>query len=331
MSKSGEGRAAPTPFTPAGVSGVPRLLVVDDSPETRYIYRRLLQKADYTHAFEEADTVADALRRLRNEKFDCVLLDFCLPDGDGLDLLKALAPDTSVNTPVIMITGEGSEPVAVEAMKLGAKDYLVKDNITQDRLVGTLDYAMDQAQTERALLVYREELEQASVTDPLTGLHNRRYLSEHLQIELQRCARYGSPLSLLMIDLDHFKALNDRYGHVVGDKVLQEFAAMLRRVARNTDIVARYGGEEFCVVLTNTDFAGGAHLAERICEEARAMRHDDGAGGQLTVTCSTGMATASDEGEPQVLIERADKALYRAKRLGRDQACLAEVPVTASA
>ncbi len=300
------------------LSSVRRILVVDDSPETRYIYRRFLQRGNEHYIVEEADTVAAGLDLLRHDDYDCVLLDFCLPDGDGLDLLIAL-DEFGLQTPVVMITGQGSEPVAVEAMKRGAKDYLVKDCIDQGRLVAAVEYAMDEARTEREQTTYRKELEHKSVTDPLTGAYNRRYLFSQLDHELQRTGRYGTPLTVLMLDLDHFKSLNDTHGHLTGDRVLELFAGMLQHLARNTDIVARYGGEEFCVVLTNTDIDGGMSLAERVVSECRKLDVCDEKGQQLQVTCSAGVAEAVGQISSARLIEQADKALYQAKHLGRNR------------
>lgn len=303
---------------------IPRVLIVEDSPETRYVYVRYLERSGYEYETVCVDTVAEATAQLASQRFDCILLDFCLPDADGLELLGELSDGHgNCPMPVVMITGHGDESVAVEAMKLGAKDYLVKDRISADGLISALEYAIEKARSEREEHRYREELEHASVTDPLTGLHNRRYLFEHLSRELRRATRYQTPLCLLLIDLDHFKQVNDTHGHVVGDNVLMAFGEMLVAVARGSDIVARYGGEEFCAVLTNTDLEGGLHFAERICAEARRLRYDDGTGKQFSVTCSVGLAPShAGDVSAEVLLRKSDIALYDAKRDGRDRVCM---------
>lgn len=303
---------------------VPSVLIVDDCPETRYIYRRYLDRSGYDYQIAEAETVEEGLERIREERFDCVLLDFCLPDADGLELLHELTGTSGVcPVPVVMITGHGNEFIAVDAMKLGAKDYLVKDRMTAEGLVAAVEYALDKARSEQEEHRYKQELEHQSVTDPLTGLHNRRYLFEQLGMELRRSTRYQAPLSLLLIDLDFFKSVNDTHGHVIGDQVLQRFAEMLLDVARSSDIIARYGGEEFCAVLTNTELEGAVHFAERICAEARRLRHAAPGNQDFTVTCSVGVVESfpGDVGV-EALIRRSDRALYDAKENGRDQVCV---------
>lgn len=168
-----------------------------------------------------------------------------------------------------------------------------------------------------------ETLERAATTDGLTGLYNRRTLNERLEEALLRAERAGNPLSLVLADVDHFKSVNDTYGHQVGDDVLVGVARTFLRCARVTDVVARYGGEEFVLVLENTDASGAAHLAERIRRSIAAQRFDTDLG-PLEVTSSFGVASLSDHAEDaEGLLKAADDALYRAKEKGRNRVVIA--------
>jgi two-component system cell cycle response regulator len=171
------------------------------------------------------------------------------------------------------------------------------------------------------------ELIRLARLDELTGLCNRRYLLERLTQEILRAKRYGPPLCLMMLDLDHFKSINDTYGHLIGDQVLAGVARLLTDTIRATDIAGRYGGEEFCLILTETSLDGGRLLAERLrqCIAATTFSADDGT--TLHVTCSIGMAQYTPEHtEPKTLLALADQALYKAKASGRNRVILASQP-----
>ncbi|MDP3213573.1 MAG: GGDEF domain-containing protein, partial [Deltaproteobacteria bacterium] len=169
----------------------------------------------------------------------------------------------------------------------------------------------------------QDELERLARTDPLTGLFNRRYMEELGNREIERCQRSRAPLSVMLADVDHFKRINDRYGHSVGDEVLVEMAARLRRNVRGVDLVARWGGEEFCVLLVETDGEGARFAAERV-RRAIAQRPFETSAGPIKVTLSLGVV-ALEEGHARLasLLRQADVALYTAKDRGRDQYFLA--------
>jgi diguanylate cyclase (GGDEF)-like protein len=175
---------------------------------------------------------------------------------------------------------------------------------------------------ENVLLHQQAQL--ASLTDPLTGLWNVRYLTINLGQEIERAARFQRPLSVLMLDLDHFKAVNDTYGHARGDEVLVEFAGRLRALVREVDTVARYGGEEFVVVLPETALAGACRLASRVGEAVRSVPFPGQGQPELPVTVSVGIAVFPQHGpDAGRLLGAADAALYRAKGSGRDQYAVA--------
>ncbi|QKQ25821.1 GGDEF domain-containing protein [Candidatus Reidiella endopervernicosa] len=170
-----------------------------------------------------------------------------------------------------------------------------------------------------------EYLEEQAVTDGLTGLHNHRFFIERLGEEMHRAQRSCSPLTLLMVDLDHFKQVNDTHGHLVGDAVLEESARVIRKHMRIADEAGRYGGEEFSVALPDTDLEGGEMLAERLLQSLREMSITLPDGSELLITASVGVAQWNGREEISMLIDHADKALYEAKRSGRNRVCRVEM------
>lgn len=199
----------------------------------------------------------------------------------------------------------------------GPRDMEFADAVIQAAVA-----VIQRAQTVETTMADNARLEQLAQTDPLTQLLNRRALTERITAEMERALRYDSMLSLLMVDLDHFKRVNDTYGHLVGDDVLRDFAELLRNMIRTTDVVARYGGEEFLVLLPEADEAGAEQFAERIRERVEAFEFG-GRPGQpiLGLTCSIGVATfpAARIESVEDLLARADAALYRAKADGRNR------------
>jgi diguanylate cyclase (GGDEF)-like protein len=183
-------------------------------------------------------------------------------------------------------------------------------------MIGRRDDALERRNEE--LRTLSERLQGLSATDALTAIANRRTFDERLAVEVARSNRYGAPLSLVMIDLDHFKELNDRFGHPAGDEVLKRVAVLIDREKRLGDVVARYGGEEFAAILPHTEARAAMVWAERVRQliAATEVRSDAGA---LNVTASFGVAGATHDSEPGALIEEADQALYEAKRLGRNR------------
>jgi len=167
-------------------------------------------------------------------------------------------------------------------------------------------------------------LEELATTDGLTGCYNKRYFNEQLKAKLQAAHRFGRRLSLVITDIDHFKNVNDTYGHATGDVVIQELGAILQRLKRETDVVARFGGEEFCILCEETDAKGAVQLAERVREQLKARQFESELG-KLRVTASLGVAQFPEDAKSdKLLFELADKALYVAKQTGRDRVCTAK-------
>ncbi len=305
-----------------------RIVIIDDNPEDREAYRRYLtQDAQHAYLFAEADSAESGALLCGTFAPDCVLLDYRLPQADGLDLLHTYEEGASPPSfAVVMLTGQGDEAVAVEALKTGAQDYLVKSRLTPEGLRGAVHRAIAEVQRRREQAARQAELERQVTTDGLTGLLNRIHFLERLEKELWRSQRYGGTLALLMIDVDHFKRVNDAHGHLVGDHVLVQIGKALRSCLRSSDLAARYGGEEFCILAANTDLEGGRAFGERVRQLVAQQQLSSGRDDvPLAVTCSIGVAQGDGAtASARELIARADAALYRAKDQGRDQVCLAE-------
>jgi diguanylate cyclase (GGDEF)-like protein len=303
-----------------------RILFVDDSPEDRELYQRLLtQGREEEYLLVQADSGEAGLRLLRQDSFDCVLLDYQLPDRDGLELLAEWTQANLPLTAIVMITGQGNEAVAVEALKHGAQDYLIKSRLTAEKLRQVVRNAIEKVTLQRKIEAQRRDLERRATLDDLTGLHNRRTFMERLDQEIARAQRYAAPLSVILVDVDHFKRVNDSHGHLVGDRVLAEVARTIAAGLRRADSICRYGGEEFCIMATDTDLHGASELAERL--RTLVATHPCVVNGTWVVelTCSFGVAQLTESlGSAEQLLAKADTALYEAKAAGRNCVSQAE-------
>ena len=332
----------------------PRILVVDDSALMRSMLVTLLARVGY-RAVTTASSGADAFATLGitgdapAAAFDLILMDMILPDTDGITAIRAngARPQTR-NIPIIMVTGEQDEAILRAAFAAGAMDFVTKP-VNQVALLARIGSALrlkreidqriarehDLETRQRELEASQEELAAAnaelarlSLTDGLTGVANRRHFDQRLRGEWARAARDGTPLALLLADVDHFKRYNDTYGHQLGDRCLALVAGALREHSgRASDLVARYGGEEFAVLLPNTDLDGAAAVGERLraAVAALAIPHSASSAGPI-VSLSLGAATMrpSPDVPETTLIATADGALYRAKETGRNRMALAE-------
>ncbi len=285
---------------------------------------------------------ADAIREAGGSAPpDIVVMDAELPDMDAVQALRAMKERFHPGFfPVILLSAAADADSRVSGLLGGADDVLSKPcQVTE---VSARVAAMLRIKAaQEALRLAKLELERLSITDPLTGLFNRRYFQYRLEQEVERCRRYGDPVSLLLLDLDHFKRVNDRHGHEVGDAVLRTTAALLRDDLRRPDVCTRWGGEEFAVIMPSTDRSGAATVAERVLRTVRAracfsappIRGPQGRAETFSVTASLGVSvypSVGVEGAEQ-LIRAADAALYRAKDQGRNRICFAAEPDRARA
>ena len=243
---------------------------------------------------------------------DVILLDVSMPGLDGLqtcELLKVQAETSQI--PVIFLSAAGGVNSRVQGLESGAADYIAKPF-----------HGAELRARVRVSLAYRTLLERESrraMRDGLTGLWNRAYLNDRMAAEIEACTRHGRELSAIMFDLDHFKSLNDKYGHATGDDALRAVAGLLPHVCRGEDLPCRYGGEEFVVLCPDVGLDGAATLAERIRSTLEALVVKTPLG-DVNVTCSLGVSELARGTE---LLASADAALYRAKRSGRNRVALA--------
>jgi diguanylate cyclase (GGDEF)-like protein len=295
------------------------ILIIDDSESQRSAIRRAVESAGLVWRVLEAHDGIQGLKLLLAEPVDVVLCDLEMPGLDGEKLLgmKAQSPGGS-NVPFLILSG--SEDVARRArlFELGASDAIAKPFFPAE-LVARLKLHLRIKRLEDELREKNARLEQLSSTDALTGLRTRRYALELLSYEFLRSRRYGSPLSVLMADIDDFKRVNDAHGHQAGDAVLQGVAAILLRGLRATDVGGRYGGEEFLIAAQQA-VEGARVLAERWRGSVEATQFAVPGGPPLGVTISIGITAYSPrDAGPEALIARADAALYRAKQAGRNR------------
>lgn len=304
-----------------------RILVVDDHPDNIQVLRARLEARGYI--VDEAEDGEQALERVYSSPTpDLILLDVMMPKIDGLEVVRRIKSDTHLPfIPVIMQTALDSTESMVEGLDAGADDYIAKPiNFRElDARVKSLlriqSLQSSLAQREKELSAANAQLVVLSRTDVLTGVSNRRRLEELLHDMWEHSQRLHEPLSLVMCDIDHFKRVNDQYGHQVGDVVLQQFAQLLQAEGREIDRVGRYGGEEFVLLLPGTVLDAAVTFAERLRECVKKHEFKYGAGESLHRTMSCGIAAwphplVTDQ---EALIRAADEALYVAKESGRNR------------
>jgi diguanylate cyclase (GGDEF)-like protein len=312
------------PERPSAGSETVRVLLVDDDESTAVLVRSHLGKLKpVRYSLEWRGTAAAGLSALLNERWDACLLDYHIGDESGFDVLRT-ALQRNVTTPIIMFTSGAGTDVDLATVRAGAADYLLKTELSPSLLSRTIRYAI-----ERSRLL--NEMRALARHDHLTGLLTRREMDRVLDEELVRSHRYGHPLALVLVDLDHFKQVNDTYGHVSGDAALRSVAGVVNQCARDTDRAGRYGGDELAVLLPETDHVGACVLAERIRAKVAASGVEPPPDalvrtGPIPLTLSIGVAAlpGSTPATPSEFIARADAALYQAKRNGRNQVVCAD-------
>ncbi|CAK0742951.1 two-component system, chemotaxis family, response regulator WspR [Gammaproteobacteria bacterium] len=294
----------------------PKVVIIDDVPENILRLHKILDE-DYDVFFGTSGE--KGLGIVDEQLPDVILLDVLMPGMDGYEVCSRIkaAPRTAA-IPIIFVTTAGQTEDEAKGLALGAIDYLVKP----------ISPAIVKARVRNhvALKRSRDILERLSTTDGLTGIANRRRFDEYLDFQWRQSSRSGTPLSLLLTDIDYFKNFNDHYGHIQGDSCLKQVAgAIAGVVARSSDLVARYGGEEFVCLLPGTNSAGAQVIADRLLNLVRALAIPHAFSQAADhVTVSVGLTTQipTAKGSPLHLLEAADQALYHAKNTGRNQLAL---------
>ncbi len=297
-----------------------RILLVDDEPTQRLIMARLLKRAGYQ--VETAGNGKEALEKIAAGDFQLMITDWEMPEMDGIALCRALrATPGKGYIYTILLTARDAIEHVVTGLQSGADDYLTKP-VIEPELMARLNTGRRIVTLERSLRTANDENRRLSITDPLTGAYNRRYLMEQLPREIDRASRYGRHLATVMCDVDHFKKINDTQGHLIGDDVLKWFVAQVQSSVRNVDWVARYGGEEFVIVLPETNVTSAAIAAEHVRKQLAGTTFAAPTG-KLSVTASFGVSGWSGS-VPQAatldaLMARADEGVYASKSAGRNR------------
>jgi diguanylate cyclase (GGDEF)-like protein len=317
------------------------ILIVDDNPINLDLLSGML--LDRGYRVRVATNGRRALSAARSAVPDLVMLDINMPEMDGYDVCRHIKQDDLTrDIPVIFISALDNALDKVKAFQTGGADYVTKP-FQFEEVLARIEIQLKISRLQREMERKNAELEQSmlqleranrmlralSYLDGLTGIANRRHFEESLDQEWRRAARTGSPLSLLMVDIDHFKALNDARGHQYGDDCLRQVATALSdALKRAGDLATRYGGEEFAVVLPATELDGARAIAEEIRARVEELAIGREAGSSAVVTVSVGAATAlASEGvPPSDLIDAADRALYQAKNEGRNRVVAAAPP-----
>jgi len=324
-----------------------QILLVEDNLDHALLTQKALQKTNKNFMLDVVASPKDCLDKLSQNNYHLVLTDYSLPIMNGLELLDLIGK-SNYDIPVIILTGSGNETVAVDAMKRGAYDYVVKT----DGYLQTLDLRIekvieryedkkekDRVQREKERLQFElqeanKRLELLSITDGLTGVYNYRYLQTKLLEECKRARKYRRNLSCIILDLDHFKSVNDQFGHPFGDLVLKEVTQQIKTILRDTDILGRYGGDEFLIILPETDSPGALLVADRIrlaiknhvCQYKMIKASTSASLGICSLPINEQITESCDlEVIKNNLIHLADQALYQAKLAGRNQIMVVEM------
>ncbi len=298
-----------------------RIFLIDDNEDQAERLISSLGGGNYQIDHESDPEVA--LNRARTGEFDLILVNLSIEAMDPLRLCSSIRSFEETRlTPLLAVVRHGDTRKLVRALDIGVNDYVTRP-VDKNELTARVSTQLRRKRyVDQLRSSFQVSLEMA-VTDQLTGLYNRRYLASHLSAMFDRAYWTGRPLSVMVIDIDHFKSVNDTHGHDVGDRVLKEFADRIANSIRGIDLACRYGGEEFLIAMPDTDLAFASVVAERLRQEVATAKFQLNSGrDELAVTVSIGLASTEngpDEDSAQKLIKRADEALYEAKNGGRNR------------
>jgi two-component system, cell cycle response regulator len=299
----------------AGRNG--RILMVDDRPPLSDRIQNMLASE---HSVDMERDPTEALFHAAEGSYDLIIVSLDLENFDGLRLCSQLRSlERTRNVPILAIAEADNNTRLVRALEIGVNDYLVRPFDKNEILARVRTQIRKKRYTERLRDNVQLSIEMA-ITDALTGLYNRRYMETHVGTLVDQAIARGKPLSVLILDIDYFKSINDTHGHDAGDDVLQDFAIRIRKSIRGIDLACRYGGEEFVVVMPETDMAVATMVAERLRRRIASEPFPIQKGARtIEVTISIGIAALGPNDNAAAVIKRADQALYRAKRDGRNR------------
>ncbi len=305
----------------------PILIAEDDPDQRRLLEKKLLQVG---HEYVSVENGRKALEKFEEKFFPIVLTDWMMPEMDGIGLCRAIREKTKKGYVfIVILTAKDSKDDIVAGLEAGADDCLTKPVDTAE-LIARIKTGTRILELESSLKRATEQYRRLSITDPLTGCYNRGYLSEHLPLEIKRAMRYEHPLSLIICDIDHFKKVNDTYGHLIGDEILKKVVQWINQCIRDyVDWVARYGGEEFVIVVPETDAKGARSMAEKL-RRTISNRTIETEEKMISITASFGVSglnphTPNEKISLESLIDQADNYLYQAKQEGRNRVIAGEL------
>ncbi|NMM44765.1 diguanylate cyclase [Rhodospirillaceae bacterium KN72] len=295
-----------------------KALILEDNETMGSLVKRCAESIPEIEA-DLCTTYSEFQQKLEAPDIDLILLDHYLPDGEGVEILRALRNNPRFdNAPIFLVTAETDRQFRLQALQAGATEFLEKPFDVVE-LTARLKNIAAMIKATRELRQEIGRLQEMATTDALTGILNRRAYLDRLELEVQRATRFKHPLSVAMLDVDHFKSVNDTYGHSTGDRVLVKITEVVRNRLRGIDVFGRLGGEEFSITMAETNLRGARVLAERIREDIEALRLDDPDFARFRVTASIGVAEWKSGLDPAQCLDRADRVLYRAKQSGRNR------------
>ncbi len=304
------------------VSGAKILLVDDDQVQGKQINAKLLEhyKVDW---IQESEKVLEAVQ---TGNYDMILMSTALSDIDGLRLASQIkSQEETRNVPLLVLVDEDDSRLMLKALEMGINDYMTMP-VDKNEMTARVRTQIRRKRYQDALKSQYQRSVSMAVTDGLTGLYNRHFLNNHLENMVSQSVKNGKKLALMLMDMDHFKEVNDTYGHDAGDRVLKQLSELILSVSRSTDLSARFGGEEFVMLMPETDEQSALGAAERMRAIVESTPFVIGANGEtIHRTISIGIANSHPDGDSaEALIKRADEAMYSAKRNGRNQVKVAQ-------
>ncbi|WP_426357940.1 putative bifunctional diguanylate cyclase/phosphodiesterase [Pseudocolwellia sp. HL-MZ19] len=301
------------------------ILLVDDDLADREIIRRTLSRNEGEFELFEANSAEEGLRIAERGGFDVLLLDYRMPEVDGIEMVIELRSRPNLGeTAIVMMSASDDEVLALSCLQAGAQDFIPKSEITTSKLKRAILQAKKRFELEKKVYDSFCQVRELAEKDSLTGLSNRYHFEEALKVSIDNNKRFQSNIALLLLDLDHFKKVNDTYGHEVGDKLLKYVVNLVKQCLRDNELFGRLGGDEFAIFLTGLDLISGAtSVAQRIIRSLENPIVIDG----HTIQCGVSIGIAlhpQNASTAESLTKYADIAMYRAKKQGRNQLCYFE-------